>query len=462
MSETLTHMTPQKAQLPKTWWSEMRALLWIGVPMAAAQFIQFLVYFIDTVMIGRISPQDVAAAGLGSVIYFAFWMLGSGPVMAVSPLVSQAMGADQNDTQDARRSVRMVIWMIFLMTPIIVLMLSFTEELLLFFGQDADVSAKAGKYVMALAIGLPFAMATMALRNFLAALEKTLIPLVLVALGTAFNGLLNYAFIFGNFGVPRLELVGAGIASSLAYMFSFFAFVLYIRWDKRAHSFEIFKNFWKPDWPRFKEVVLLGWPISLTTVFEGMLFNAAIIVMGLIGVLEAAAYQIALNVAALAFMLPWGMSMAGAVRIGLAEGAGNKPATRRAASTTMVASIFAIMLLAIPVAIFPEFTASLYLNLEKPENQEVITLVVGFLPIATAFMFFDSVQVAANQLLRGLKDVNWPMLFTGISYWVIGFPVAYILALKTEVGANGVWYGLMAGLISASVLLGARLMRRLR
>jgi len=462
MSETLTHMAPQKAQLPKTWWGEMRALLWIGVPMAAAQFIQFLVYFIDTVMIGRISPQDVAAAGLGSVIYFAFWMLGSGPVMAVSPLVSQAMGADQNDTQDARRSVRMVIWMIFLMTPIIVLMLSFTEELLLFFGQDPDVSAKAGKYVMALAIGLPFAMATMALRNFLAALEKTLIPLVLVAIGTAVNGLLNYVFIFGHFGIPRLELVGAGIASSLAYMFSFFAFVLYIRWDKRAHSFQIFKNFWRPDWPRFKEVILLGWPISLTTVFEGMLFNAAIIVMGLIGVLEAAAYQIALNVAALAFMLPWGMSMAGAVRIGLAEGAGNKPATRRAASTTMVASIFAIMLLAIPVALFPECTASLYLNLEKPENQEVITLVVGFLPIATAFMFFDSVQVAANQLLRGLKDVNWPMLFTGISYWVIGFPVAYILALKTEVGANGVWYGLMAGLISASVLLGARLMRRLR
>jgi len=299
----------------------MRALLWIGVPMAAAQFIQFFVYFIDTVMIGRISPQDVAAAGLGSVIYFAFWMLGSGPVMAVSPLVSQAMGADQNDTKDARRSVRMVIWMIFLMTPIIVIMLSFTEELLLMFGQDAEVSTKAGKYVMALAIGLPFAMATMALRNFLAALEKTLIPLILVAIGTAFNGLLNYIFIFGNFGMPRLELVGAGIASSLAYIFSFCLFVFYIRLDKRANSFQIFQNFWRPDWPRLKDVIQLGWPISLTTVFEGMLFNAAIIVMGLIGVLEAAAYQIALNVAALAFMLPWGMSMAGAVRIGLAEGA---------------------------------------------------------------------------------------------------------------------------------------------
>jgi len=202
--------------------------------------------------------------------------------------------------------------------------------------------------------------------------------------------------------------------------------------------------------------------MSVTTTFEGLLFNVAILVMGIIGVLEAAAYQIALNVAALAFMLPWGMSMAGAVRIGLAEGAGNKPATRRAASTTLIASILAIMMLAIPVALFPEFTASLYLNLDKPENAEVIALVIGFLPIATAFMIFDSVQVAANQLLRGLKDVNWPMLFTGISYWVVGFPMAYILALKTDIGANGVWYGLLVALAVASVLLGGRLMHRLR
>jgi len=462
MSETLTHSAPQKAVLPKTWFGEMRALLWIGVPMAAAQLAQFFVFTIDILMIGRISPEDLAAAAIGTVIYFALWMIGSGPVMAVSPLVSQAQGADQNDTQDARRSVRMTLWIVFLMTPFIIALLTLTEPLALMLGQDPEVSKKAGIYVLALGPGLAFAMATMALRNFLAALEKTKIPFILVMMVTAMNALLNYIFIFGHFGAPRLELLGAGIASSLSYIFGFFLFVLYIRLDARAHSFQIFKNFWTPDWPRFKEVIILGAPISVTTWFEGMLFNAAVLIMGVIGVMEQAAYQIALNVAALAFMLPWGMSMAGAVRIGLAKGAGNKPATRRAASTTLVASTLAIMLLAIPVGLFPEVTASLYLNLEKAENAEVIALVIGFLPIATAFMFFDALQVAANQLLRGLKDVNWPMVFTGISYWVIGFPIAYILALKTEVGANGVWYGLMAGLIAASILLGARLWRQLR
>ena len=447
--------------MPKTWGGEMRALLLLGIPMAAAQFVQFLVFFFDTAMIGRISPEDVAAAALGTVIYFALWMLGSGPVNAVTPMVAQALGADQNSTQDARRSVRMALWVVFLMTPFIILALAATEPLALFLGQDPVVAEKAGAYVLVLGPGLAFALGTMALRNFLAALEKTLIPFVLVSIVTALNIGLNYILIFGNFGAPRLELVGAGIASSLSYIFGFFLFIAYIRLDARANSFQIFQNFWKSDWPRFKEVVALGWPISLTTFFEGMLFNACVIVMGVIGVMEQAAYQIALNVVALAFMLPWGLSMAGAVRIGLAEGAKDKAAIRRCAGVTMVASIFVIMAMAIPVALWPDMITSLYLEMDKAENAKAIALVIGFLPIAAAFMLFDSIQVAANQLLRGLKDVTWPMIFTGISYWVIGFPVAFILALKTNIGANGVWYGLMAGLITASILLGGRLRRRI-
>ena len=461
MSEVTSQNATQKAVMPTSWGGEMRALLALGIPMAAAQFVQYLVFFFDTAMIGRISPEDVAAAALGSVIYFALWMLGSGPVMAVSPLVSQALGADQNSTQDARRSVRMALWVIFLMTPIIIFLLTFTESLALNFGQDPVVAEKAGRYVLALGPGLAFAMGTMVLRNFLAALEKTVIPFILVSIVTALNIFLNYILIFGNFGAPRLELVGAGIASSLSYIFGFSLFIFYIRLDARANSFQIFKNFWKRDWARFKEVIALGWPISLTTLFEGMLFNAAVIIMGVIGVMEQAAYQIALNVVALAFMLPWGLSMAGAVRIGLAEGAENKLAVKRCASVTLFVSVCAILLMAVPIAIVPEFIASLYLELDNPTNAQVIALIIGFLPIAVAFMLFDASQVAANQLLRGLKDVRWPMVLTGISYWVIGFPIAYYLGLKTSLGANGVWYGLMAGLITASVLLIWRLKRRI-
>lgn len=454
---TIASENIQKAELPKTWQGETRILLALGVPMALTQLIAFAVYTIDVLMIGRISPEDLAAASLGTVIYFALWMVGSGPVMAVSPLVSQALGANQNDTRDVRRSVRMALWAIFLLFPIVLAALALTEPVALALGQDPAVSKKAGAYVVALAFGWPFALATMALRNFLAALEKTKIPLVLAAMTTLINAGLNYLLIFGKFGFPRLELVGAGIASSLSYTTGFLLFVAYIQLDKRAKKFELFDRFWVSDWPRLREVIALGWPISLTTIFEGMLFNTAVIMMGLIGIMEVAAYQISINVVALAFMLPWGLSMAGAVRIGLAKGAENTVAVKRSATVTLIAATLSIVAIALMIALFPRGVAAFYLDIDDAANAEVIRLVLLFLPIAAAFMVFDAAQVAANQLLRGLKDVRWPMYLTGVSYWLIGFPIALFLGLWTPFGSVGIWYGLTAGLIAATILLGTRL-----
>lgn len=457
MATLASENTSQKTELPNTWQGETRVLLSLGVPMALTQLISFAVYTIDVLMIGRISPEDLAAASIGTVIYFALWMVGSGPVMAVSPLVSQALGANQNDTQDVRRSVRMALWAIFLMFPAVLVALALTEPVALALGQDPTVSSKAADYVLALAFGWPFALATMALRNFLAALEKTKIPLLLAALTTLLNAGLNYLLIFGTFGFPRLELVGAGIASSLSYTTGFFLFVGYILFDKRAKTFGLFHRFWKSDWQRLREVVALGWPISLTTIFEGMLFNTAVIMMGLIGIMEVAAYQISINVVALAFMLPWGLSMAGAVRIGLARGADNVAAVKRSASVTLVAATLSVVALAVVIGLFPMNVAAFYLDPDDPANGAVIRLVLLFLPIAGVFMVFDAAQVAANQLLRGLKDVRAPMYLAGVSYWIIGFPVALFLGLGTAIGAVGIWYGLTAGLISATVLLGSRL-----
>lgn len=452
---TLTE-NPQKIKMPETWRGELKALLWLGIPMGLAQLIQFSIYTVDTVMIGRLGPEDLGAAALGTVVYFLLWMVGSGPVMAVSPLVSQALGADQNDRRDARMSVRMAIWLVFLMFPFLLILVMFTEPLLLLFGQDPALSEKAARYMLALAPGWPFALGIMVLRNFLAAIGKTIVPLILVSVTVLINAALNYVLIFGAFGFPRLELVGAGIASSLSYFLCFLLFMLYAAQDSEAKTFALFENFFRPHWDRMAEVIRLGWPISITNIFEGMLFNACVLLMGVLGKMEVAAYQVALNVAALAFMMPFGLSMAGAVRVGLAKGAGNIGAIKRAALVTLFASITAIMLFAVPIAIWPEGIAGLYLNVADPENIKVITLVTAFLPIAAAFMFFDATQVTANQCLRGLKDVNIPMLFTGISYWAVGFPIAWHLGLKTDVGANGIWYGLLAGLFMASILLGGR------
>jgi len=189
-----------------------------------------------------------------------------------------------------------------------------------------------------------------------------------------------------------------------------------------------------------------------------MLFNACILIMGRIGTLEVAAYQIALNIASLAYMLPWGFAMAGAARFGLAIGAGSKPAMNRVVWATVVWAVASISLIGIPVWLFPDAAAAIYMKAEAEKNAVgVLTMVASFLPVAVGFMLFDATQVAANQLLRGMKDVRWPMVLTCISYWGAGFGVAYYLGLHSSIGAKGVWYGLLIGLLCSSILLSLRL-----
>ncbi|WP_371396827.1 MATE family efflux transporter [Fretibacter rubidus] len=452
-----TGLTDSSDVKPSTnWREELSALLVLGVPMAAAQIVSMLTLTIDLLMISRVGAEEIAAASLALVVNFLLWMIAAGPVMAVTPLVSQALGADKHDYTDVRHSVRMGLWLIVALIPLLVIVIWAMEPLASLMGQDPAIASRARDYMALLAFGWPFMMGVMALRNFLAAINKTTIPFLLILLTAGLNAVFNYILIFGNFGAPKLDLLGAGIASSLAGLCSFVFFIIYIKLDSSACKFDLFKNWHRPDWPRFRDVVKLGWPISVSTIFEGMLFNAGVLLMGVIGVMEMAAYQIGLNVASLAFMVPWGLSMAGAVRIGHAAGAGNLPAAKRAASVCVALSTVTMTILALAIALSPNIITALYVGPDA-ENDVIRALVIGFLPLAAGFMFFDAIQVAANQLLRGLKDVQIPMVMTGISYWIIGFPVAYYLGLKTDVGANGIWYGLTAGLLAASIFLGARL-----
>jgi len=444
------------------WRRELGALLSIGVPMGLTQLVQFSINTIDVLMIGRLGPEHLAGAALGHVVVYGVFLLGFGPAMAVSPMVSHALGANPEDTEDSRRSVRMALWTIGLGIPALSTIFIFCEELALALGQPPTPAALAEPYVLALAPGLPFMVSIMALRNFLATLRRTRAPLLFIVVTTGLNAFLNWLLIYGNWGLPRLELVGAGIASSISQLAGFLLLLAYIRIDRASRGFHLFKRFFEPSWPHFVEVLHLSWPIGLSAVFEAMLFNAAVFLMGRIGVAEMAAYQVALNVAAVAFMMPLGISMAGAVRVGLKAGAGDRLGIRRAAAVCALSCIGSIMLVAVPVMLTPRGVAGLYLDASDPDNARVLGLVSSFLPIAAAFALFDATQVAANQALRGLKDVRIPLVMSALSYWAIGFPLAAWLGLGTGFGAVGVWWGLLVGLAAAALLLGWRLLRLTR
>ena len=191
--------TPSVKQIPPEDITHFRAELWalfkLGWPMALAQLAQMSIYTIDVIMIGRLGPQDLAAASLGLIVYFAMWMIGFGPAMAVSPMVSQALGADKNNHRDARRSVRAALWIIIFMTPLVFLATWNTDHLLTALGQDPQLSQKAGQYIKAVMLGWPFALGVMILRNYLAVLGKTTVPLVIVIIAIALNALLNLSLI---------------------------------------------------------------------------------------------------------------------------------------------------------------------------------------------------------------------------------------------------------------------------
>jgi MATE family multidrug resistance protein len=445
------------AEARRVWTEEARALLKLGLPLAATQLAQMAVMTTDTLMIARLGAVPLAAASLGFTFYVFGWLVAAGPIMAVSPIIAQALGRDAADTRAGRRTLRMSLWAILLMAVPIFALYFAAPQILRALGQDPLAIARAAPYVLALAPGLLFALGYAALRNFLASLGHTRVPLIISALLIVLNGALNFVLIYGHFGLPRLELVGAGIATSLANAASFALLLAYVLAAPTYRRFALLVRFWRPDWDKLKELFRIGVPIAFTMAFEITLFQAGLLLMGLIGTAELAANQIAMNVASLTFMVPLGLAMAGTVRVGLASGAGDPAGVRRAAAATVGLGVVFMAVAGIAIIALRGAIATLYLDAARADNAPVIALAVQFLALAALFQVFDAAQVTGAHALRGLKDTRVPAILAGISYWLVGLPAAIVFAFVVKLGGVGVWIGYLLGLASAAILMLGRL-----
>jgi MATE family multidrug resistance protein len=264
-----------------------------------------------------------------------------------------------------------------------------------------------------------------------------------------FNALGDYALIFGHFGLPRMGLLGSGIASACSYAFSFFAMALVIRVTPALHRFHVWRDFGRVHIEKLGEVLRLGMPIGLTMMFEGTLFNASMLIMGTFGKAYVDAHQIALNVPSITFMVPLGIGMAATVRVGLAAGARDGEAIRRAGYTAMLMTLAFMSVTSVILWLFPVQIAGLYFS-DLASNADVVALTIVFLHVAAAFQIFDGLQVAGAMALRGLKDARAPMLIAGASYWLAGFPTCLWLAYGWHLKGLGVWIGLAFALLVAA------------
>jgi MATE family multidrug resistance protein len=442
--------------------AEARALAALAAPLVLTQLAQMGVLTTDVILLGRFGRSALAAAAIGNTVYYFAWLIGSGPVFAVAPIIAQILGERPGARGAVRAAVRMGLWSAIIVGTPMILLLWQAAPILRAFHQDPALAASAGVFVGAVSLGLPFSLGYGALRSFTTAVGRPHAGLWVMAATVAFNALAGWTLIFGHFGAPRLGILGSGMATAASSVFSFLAMVLVIRLSPDLNAYRPFRRFARPALEKLAEIFRLGLPMGMAMIFEAMLFNAMTLVMGTFGTAPLAAHQIALSFASLTFMVPLGLGMAATVRVGLFAGAGDIAGARRAGFTALVMGEGFIVLCGAAMYLFGSAIAGLYVGGRAAQDLQVIALTAVFLKVAGAFQVFDAGQVVAAQSLRGLKDARAPMWIAGASYWLVGAPTCIGLGFGLGLQGLGVWIGLAVGLAAAAVLLLARFMRLTR
>jgi len=443
-----------------SWRAEIRATLMLAWPIALANLASVAIHSTDVLMVSWLGAVPLAAAGIGAVLLFQVHIFCMGLVMAVSPMLAQTLGANRFSVREVRRTFRQGAWAVVAIGLLGTGLVLFVEPLLRLIGLEPQLIGPATSFILAAAPGLIPMLLFQLLRVFISALERPRAATVVTVLAIGTNALCDWVLIYGKFGFPALGLVGAGITSAVTNLLMMGALLVWVLRDRRFRRYRLLGRFWRPDWPRFREVLVLGVPISLTLTFEVSLFGVGTLLMGLIGAVESAAYQVALNIATVTFMVALGIAQAGTVRVGLSVGAGQPTAARRAGWVAVATAVTWMTAMAVLLWLAPRFFAGLYVDAAAGEGRAVFDLAVIYLGIAALFQIFDGLQVVANGVLRGYKDTRVPMILAGIGYWPVGLGTALLCAFHWQFGGIGVWYGLLTGLIATSVLLLARFVWR--
>jgi MATE family multidrug resistance protein len=260
-------------------------------------------------------------------------------------------------------------------------------------------------------------------------------------------------------GLPAWGIFGGGLASSIVWTVMALALAGVLVTDRQFRRYHLFGRWWRTDWPRLRRMLRIGLPIGFAFAFEGTVFGAAAYLMGLISADSVAAHAVALQIAALTFMVPWGLSQAATVRVGRALGAEDRSGVTRAGWTAWLLGVAFMAAMALLIWTFPRELVGLFLS-DTRENRQVIGLAVAFLALAAAFQIFDGAQVVAAGMLRGLHDTRVPMVFAFFGYWIFGLGIGAWLAFGRAWQGEGIWTGLAVGLLIVATLMLWRWTRR--
>lgn len=451
---------PAPQVLNHSWLDELRATLILAWPLVVAQLAGAMLFATDVVMMGWLGPKTLAAGALATSFLHPVFLGGLGVVTATAPMIAQAIGARQS--RSVRRTVRQGFWVSILLAALFTPLILNSQHLFLLLGQDPEVTALAQGYLnFAVGMILP-GLLIIALRSLLQARGTTTIILLITVAGIFVNALGNYALMFGNFGLPRLELVGAGISTTIVNWVMFALALLYVVFNKRYRRYYILVRLWKPDWARFREIFRIGLPIGFTITSEVGIFGVAVIMMGWLGTNEVAAHAVALQCASIAFMIPLGLSQATIVRVGLFVGAGQPDGIAKAGWTSLGLTLIVMSLTCVAFLMFPTALVGIFLDVDVPENQASLILAASYLAIAGLFQLVDGAQAVMAAALRGMSDTKVPMFVALFGFWVVGTGTAYWAGFIIDLRGIGIWIGLASALAFVAVVMTIRFAMRER
>ena len=440
--------------------AESMETLRLAGPLALANLLQMLTYAIDVVFIARLGANELAASALAVAIFgLLVWSL-HGLTGAVAPIIAAELGARAPALRPVRRSVRMALWLAVASGSLGMAACTQSALLMQWTGQDPEIARLSSQFMDVLLFAIvPMVMASV-LRNFVSALGRPVLATIITACGIGINALGNYALVFGNLGAPALGLQGSAVSTIITSLCVVLLYVLAIRLDPRLARYRVFGQWWRPDWPRLRTLLVIGLPIALTIIAEAGVFGAAAFLMGRIGADQLAAHTLALQIASIAFQVPYGVAQAATIRVGYFYGAGEAEGVRQAGRAALTMGIGFMVVTASAMLFAPLWLLAIYIDPWHAANAEVVRHAVAFLVIGAAFQLFDGTQVVAAGALRGLQDARVPMMIALFAYWVPGLGLALGLGFATGLEGIGVWIGLAAGLVCAAALLLRRWRRR--
>ena len=427
----------------------IKETLALAIPVSIGQFGHILMGIVDSLMVGRLGTEPLAAAALVNGLFFLVLVLGIGMSLALTPLVAIAKGSSKYE--NCSEILKNGFHVNFIFAIILTILIFFGSDLINYLDQPKQVSILAISYLKILSLSvIPFLLFQI-FRQFIEGLSYVRPPMIIAIAANIFNAFFNWVLIFGNLGFQPMGLDGAGVATTTTRSLMAIVLIIYVMKAKHLKSYTTIKNFFSYDKKLVTKLLKIGLPSGFQYFLEVAAFSFAAIMIGWMGATQLAAHQIGINLASATYMIILGISSAGMIRVAQAAGKKDIEETRAAGFTALIVAIAIMIFFGIMFILLKNILPHFYI-----EDKEVIELASSLLMIAAIFQIFDGMQATAIGILRGLKDVNIPMILSFLGYWILGIGSGYVFGFVLDLKAFGIWIGLALALMGVGITLTLR------